>query len=81
MSECKLEDGESTQNLEQLDSVMCAVITRSYVFGNPKDVVRLCDKHQCNWLHVMVNGRQIDQDEASLLTKQIVLDNLDAKLF
>ena len=49
--------------------------------GNPKDVVRLCDKHQCNWLHVMVNGRQIDQDEASLLTKQIVLDNLDAKLF
>ena len=83
MSECKLEDGVSlTQNLRTggLCDVCRDPATRSYVFGNPKDLVRLCDKHQCNWLHVMVNGRQIDQDEASLLTKQIVLDNLDAKL-
>ena len=83
MLQCKLEDGVSlSQDLRTggLCDVCSDPATKSYVFGNPKDVVRLCDKHHCEWLHVMINGRQIDQDEASLLTKQIVLDNLDAKL-
>jgi hypothetical protein len=84
MSQCGLEDGVSlTQNLSTggLCDVCKKPATKSYVFGNPKDVVRLCDNHQCNWLHVIVSGKQIEDDEASLLTKQVVLANLDAKLF
>ena len=77
MLECKLEDGVSlNQNLRTggLCDVCRDPATKIICVWQSHDVVRFCDKHHCEWLYE-VNGRQIDQDEASLLTKQIVLDN------